>query len=202
MPPGDVQLLFRVNTLGEERYQEIGDLDLGDVVGAAGTLMRTRSGEVTVEVAGLDLLAKALHPLPEKWHGLQDVELRHRRRYLDLITNERRREVFQVRTRTAHALRRFLDDRGFLEVETPTLTPSYGGALARPFTTHHNALDFDFYLRIATELYLKRLIVGGLERVYEIGRVFRNEGVSTKHNPEYTLLEVYRPTPTTGTSWP
>jgi lysyl-tRNA synthetase class 2 len=189
---GRVQLLCRANTLGPEPYEAVGELDLGDLVGAAGTLIRTRAGEVTVEVAEVTLLAKALHPLPEKWHGLQDVELRYRRRYLDLITNERSREVFRVRSNTVSAMRRFLDDRGFLEVETPTLTALYGGALARPFTTHHNALDFDFYLRIATELYLKRLIVGGIERVYEIGRVFRNEGVSTKHNPEYTLLEVYQ----------
>ncbi len=189
---GRIQLLFRANTLGEEGYARLDTLDLGDLVGAGGTLIRTRAGEVTVEVQEVALLAKALRPLPEKWHGLRDVEVRYRQRYLDLISNEQTRTVFQVRSRTVSSLRRFLDGRGFLEVETPTLTPIYGGALARPFVTHHNALDFDFYLRIATELYLKRLVVGGLERVYEIGRVFRNEGISTRHNPEYTLLEVYQ----------
>jgi lysyl-tRNA synthetase class 2 len=189
---GRVQLLFRLNELGEERYQEAGELDLGDIVGAEGRVLRTRSGEITVEVTSFALLAKALRPLPEKWHGLRDVEIRYRQRYLDLIVTDEARRIFEARSKVVSSFRRFLDGRGFLEVETPTMQSVAGGALARPFTTHHNALDLDFYLRIATELYLKRLVVGGMERVYEIGRVFRNEGVSTKHNPEYTLLEVYQ----------
>lgn len=189
---GRVQLLFRLNELGEERYQEAGELDLGDIAGAAGRVLRTRSGEVTVEVTQFALLAKALRPLPEKWHGLRDVEIRYRQRYLDLIVTEEARRIFEVRSKVVSSFRRLLDGRDFLEVETPTMQSVAGGALARPFLTHHNALNYDFYLRIATELYLKRLVVGGMERVYEIGRVFRNEGVSTKHNPEYTLLEVYQ----------
>ncbi len=189
---GTVQLLFRVDQLGEERYGQLGDLDDGDILGVEGSVCRTRTGEVTVAVAEWTLLAKALRPPPEKWHGLRDVELRYRRRYLDLLANEETRRVFEVRSRLIASIRRFLDERGFLEVETPTMQSVAGGALARPFITHHNALDIDLYLRIATELHLKRLVVGGMERVYEIGRVFRNEGVSTQHNPEYTLLEVYQ----------
>jgi lysyl-tRNA synthetase class 2 len=188
---GRVQILFRLDDVGGERYAELGDLDLGDIVGIAGTLIRTRTGEITVQAHDVTFLAKALRPLPEKWHGLQDVEIRYRQRYLDLMTSERSRWVFEVRSRAIASVRRFYDARGYMEVETPILTPMYGGALARPFVTHHNALDRDFYLRIATELYLKRLIIGGLEKVYEIGRVFRNEGISTQHNPEYTLLESY-----------
>jgi len=167
------------------------NLDVGDFVGAEGTLFRTRTGEVTLEVRHLVLLAKALRPLPEKWHGLTDVEKRYRQRYLDLITSEEVRWVFLTRSRIIAAMRRFLDNRGFVEVETPALQPIYGGAAARPFITHHHALDQDLYLRIATELYLKRLIVGGLEKVYEIGKDFRNEGISTKHNPEFTMMESY-----------
>jgi len=189
---GTIQLLFRVNQLGEEQYATLGELDDGDLIGAEGEVMETRSGEITVSVSGYILLAKALRPLPEKWHGLRDVELRYRRRYLDLISNEDARRVFEVRSRVIGSIRRFLDERGFLEVETPVMQAVAGGALARPFITHHNALGIDLHLRIATELYLKRLVVGGIDRVYEIGRVFRNEGMSTQHNPEYTLLEAYQ----------
>lgn len=188
---GRVQVLFRLDDMGKEKYAEAGDMDLGDIVGVAGTLIRTQAGEVTIQADDVTLLAKALRPLPEKWHGLQDVEIRYRQRYLDLLTSERSRWVFEVRSKVIASLRRLFDARGYQEVETPVLTPQYGGALARPFVTHHNALDRDFYLRIATELYLKRLIIGGVEKVYEIGRVFRNEGMSTQHNPEYTLLESY-----------
>ncbi len=187
-----IQLLFRVDQLGEERYRGLDDLDDGDIVGAEGEVMKTRAGEITVAATGFVLLAKALRPPPEKWHGLRDVEIRYRRRYLDLIANEQTRRTFEVRSRLIASIRRFLDERGFLEVETPMMQSVAGGALARPFVTHHNALDTDLHLRIATELHLKRLVVGGMERVYEIGRVFRNEGVSTQHNPEYTLLEAYQ----------
>ncbi len=166
-------------------------LDLGDLIGVEGPLFVTRMGELTLEARGLTLLAKSLRPLPEKWHGLQDVELRHRRRYVDLIVNPAVRQVFLLRSRTVAALRRLLDERGYLEVETPMMQPIYGGAAARPFGTHLNSLDLDLFLRIAPELYLKRLLVGGLERVYEIGRNFRNEGLSTRHNPEFTMLEAY-----------
>ena len=189
---GRIQLLFKLDRLGEDQYHGLADLDTGDLVGASGTVLRTRTGEVTVEVGSYALLAKSLRPQPEKWHGLKDIEIRYRQRYLDLIANQDSRRIFLVRTGVVSSIRRFLDSRGFLEVETPLLQPIPGGALARPFITHHNALDFDFYLRIATELYLKRLIVGGLEKVYEIGRVLRNEGISTSHNPEYTLLELYQ----------
>jgi lysyl-tRNA synthetase class 2 len=189
---GGIQLLLRVNQLGEERYEALADLDDGDLIGAEGEVMRTRTGEVTVGVQSYRLLAKALRPLPEKWHGLRDVEVRYRQRYLDLIANEGSRQVFVIRSKVVSALRRYLEERGFLEVETPMMQPIPGGALARPFVTYHNALEMDFYLRIAPELYLKRLVVGGLERVYEIGRVFRNEGISTRHNPEFTMLEAYQ----------
>jgi lysyl-tRNA synthetase class 2 len=189
---GTIQLLFRVDQLGQEQYGRLDELDDGDIIGAEGAVMRTRAGEVTVAATGFTLLAKALRPPPEKWHGLRDVEIRYRRRHLDLISNEETRRVFQVRSRVIGSIRRFLDERGFLEVETPMMQSVAGGALARPFTTHHNALNIDLFLRIATELHLKRLVVGGMERVYEIGRVFRNEGVSTQHNPEYTLLEAYQ----------
>jgi lysyl-tRNA synthetase class 2 len=189
---GDVQLLFRVNQLGEAGYEALGELDDGDLIGAEGEVLRTRTGEVTVGVQSYRLLAKALRSLPEKWHGLRDVEIRHRQRYLDLISNEESRQAFLVRSKVVRSLRRYLDERGFLEVETPMMQQIPGGALARPFVTHHNTLDIDVYLRIAPELYLKRLVVGGFERVYEIGRVFRNEGISTKHNPEFTMLEAYQ----------
>jgi lysyl-tRNA synthetase class 2 len=189
---GRIQALFRINQLGEDKYREALELEGGDIVGVEGEVLRTRAGEVTVEARDFALLAKALRPLPEKWHGLRDVEVRYRQRYLDLIVNEEARGVLVVRSKVVAALRRFLDELGFLEVETPMMQPVPGGALARPFVTHHNALDIDLYLRIAPELYLKRLVVGGLEKVYEIGRVFRNEGISTRHNPEFTMLEAYQ----------
>jgi lysyl-tRNA synthetase class 2 len=190
---GKIQADLRQDVLGDESYRAFVDLvDIGDFVGVSGTLFRTRSGEITVQARQYVFLAKALRPLPEKWHGLQDVEVRYRQRYLDLMVNAPVREVFRLRSRVVAAIRRFLDERDFLEVETPVLQPSAGGAAAKPFVTHHHALDRDLYLRIATELHLKRLIVGGFDRVYEIGPVFRNEGVSTKHNPEYTLLECYQ----------
>lgn len=189
---GRLQLYLRRDVMGDEAYGfATKNLDLGDIVGAEGVLFVTRTGEITLEVRSLQLLAKALRPLPEKWHGLTDVEKRYRQRYLDLIASDEVRDVFIKRSRIIAAMRRFLDNRGFIEVETPALQPIYGGAAARPFTTYHNALDQTLYLRIATELYLKRLIVGGLDRVYEIGKDFRNEGISTKHNPEFTMMESY-----------
>jgi len=189
---GRLQLYLKQDILGPEAYSQFRDLvDLGDFVSATGRLFRTRTGEITLEVASFAMLTKTLRPLPEKWHGLSDVEARYRQRYLDLITNEDARRTFQVRGKIVSAIRRFLDDRGFAEVETPVLQPLYGGTTARPFRTYYNALDREFYLRIATELYLKRLIVGGMDKVYEIGRVFRNEGVDFKHNPEFSLLETY-----------
>jgi lysyl-tRNA synthetase class 2 len=187
---GKIQLHARKDVLGES-YDPLIELDLGDLVGIEGTPFRTRRGELSLRVDAWTLLSKSLRPPPEKYHGLADVELRYRHRELDLIASEETRALFMLRTRVVAAVRRFLDDRGFLEVETPVLQPLYGGALARPFTTHHNALNRDLYLRIATELYLKRLIVGGLEKVYELGKNFRNEGVSHKHNPEFTMLETY-----------
>jgi lysyl-tRNA synthetase class 2 len=190
---GRIQIYLRQDILGEEAYEFFRqDFDIGDFIGVTGHLFRTRSGEVTLEVGDFKMLAKSLHPLPEKWHGLKDMETRYRQRYLDLIANEEVREIFAIRARIVSALRRFLDERGFLEVETPVLQPIYGGAAARPFITHHNILDQDLYLRISDELYLKRLIIGGYERVYEIGKDFRNEGVSHKHNPEFTQLEFYQ----------
>ncbi len=190
---GKIQADLRQDVLGDESYQAFVDLvDIGDFVGVSGTLFRTRSGEITVQARQYAFLAKALRPPPEKWHGVQDVEVRYRQRYLDLMANAAVRDIFRLRSRVVAAIRRFLDERGFLEVETPVLQPSAGGAAAKPFVTHHHALDRDLYLRIATELHLKRLIIGGLDRVYEMGPVFRNEGVSTKHNPEYTLLECYQ----------
>jgi len=190
---GRIQLYLRRDHVGEAAYASfLKDFDLGDFVGVEGSLFRTRTGEVTVDVRSLQMLAKTLRPLPEKWHGLTDVEMRYRQRYLDLLVNEDARRTFVTRTRIVSAVRRYLDQRGFLEVETPVLQPVYGGAAARPFVTHHNELDADLYLRIADELYLKRLVIGGLERVYEIGHDFRNEGVSTRHNPEFTQIEVYQ----------
>jgi lysyl-tRNA synthetase class 2 len=188
---GRIQLQARVDELGPEGMDRLLSLDLGDLIGVDGVAFISRRGELTLRVQEFTLLAKSLRPPPEKHHGLTDVETRFRRRELDLIANEEARELFIVRARVISAVRRFLDAEGFIEVETPVLQPLYGGALARPFTTHHNALDREFYLRIATELYLKRLIVGGLERVYEIGKDFRNEGVDTTHNPEFTMLEWY-----------
>jgi lysyl-tRNA synthetase class 2 len=188
---GAIQIFLQHSSLGEV-YDEFKSWDIGDVVGAEGTLFRTKTGELSVRVERLALLTKSLRPLPDKWHGIADTELRYRRRYVDLIMNEDSRRVFETRSRIVRYLRAFLDARGFLEVETPMLHPIPGGAAARPFKTHHNALDADMYLRIAPELYLKRLTVGGFERVYEINRNFRNEGVSTQHNPEFTMLELYQ----------
>jgi lysyl-tRNA synthetase class 2 len=187
---GDLQLLAAADALGKA-YEAVCDLDLGDIVGAEGTMLRTRRGELSLRVVSLTLLAKSLRPLPEKFHGLHDVELRYRKRYLDTIVNDDSRAVFVKRARIVSAIRSFLDVRGFIEVETPILQPLYGGAMARPFITHHNELERDLYLRIAVELYLKRLIIGGIDKVYEIGKDFRNEGVSFKHNPEFTMLETY-----------
>ena len=187
-----LQIYVRLEAVGERDFQLYKLLDLGDLVGVEGYLFRTRTGELTVHAERLQFLAKALLPLPEKWHGLTDVEIRYRQRYLDLMVNEESRRVFERRHRLVRALRDFLDAEGYLEVETPMMQPLAGGAMARPFVTHHNALDLDLYLRIAPELYLKRLIVGGLDRVYEINRNFRNEGISTQHNPEFTMLEFYQ----------
>jgi lysyl-tRNA synthetase class 2 len=187
---GQLQLFLQANALGEA-YDAFKGYDVGDILGAEGDLFRTRTGELSVRVARLTLLAKSLRPLPDKWHGLVDTELRYRRRYVDLIVNERSREIFRLRTRTLRYLRDYLDALGFMEVETPMMQPLAGGASARPFVTRHNALDQTMYLRIAPELYLKRLVVGGFERVYEINRNFRNEGLSTRHNPEFTMLELY-----------
>jgi lysyl-tRNA synthetase class 2 len=188
---GAIQLFLQQQSLGGS-YDEFKGWDLGDVIGAQGTLFKTRTGELSIKVERAQLLSKSLRPLPDKWHGIADTELRYRRRYVDLIVNEESRRVFQMRSAIVRHLRAFLDARGFLEVETPMLHPIPGGAAARPFRTHHNALDVDMYLRIAPELYLKRLTVGGFERVYEINRNFRNEGVSTQHNPEFTMLELYQ----------
>jgi len=189
---GKIQLLFQdIDRFEKKDLELFNDLDIGDIIGVEGNLLRTKTGEPTVRVGDFDLLAKSLQPLPEKWHGLSDVDKRYRQRYLDLIASTEVREVFRVRSQIITALRQFLDQRGFIEVETPVLQPSAGGALARPFVTHHHSLDQDFYLRIAPELHLKRLIIGGFDRVYELGRIFRNEGISTKHNPEFTMLESY-----------
>ncbi|HEX2496740.1 MAG TPA: amino acid--tRNA ligase-related protein, partial [Gaiellaceae bacterium] len=188
---GKLQVHAQRDVLGEESFDTLTSLDLGDVIGVDGTAFKSRRGELSLRASGWTLLAKSLLAPPEKFHGLDDVETRYRHRELDLLANEDTRALFILRSRVVRAIRRWLDERGFLEVETPILQPLYGGALARPFVTHHNALDRDFFLRIADELYLKRLIVGGLERVYEIGKDFRNEGVSHKHNPEFTMLEWY-----------
>jgi lysyl-tRNA synthetase class 2 len=188
---GRIQLYARSDQLGDD-YTLFTELDLGDFIGVTGEMMRTRTGELTIAVKAFTFLAKSLRPLPEKWHGLKDVETRYRQRYVDLVVNPESRAIFLLRSRIVQAIRAFLDARGFIEVETPMMHPIPGGAIARPFKTHHNALDLDLYLRIAPELYLKRLVVGGFERVYEISRVFRNEGVSTRHNPEFTILEFYQ----------
>ena len=188
---GKIQLILRQDVLGDEGYGEFGELDIGDWIGAAGEVARSRRGELSIAVESFELLSKSLRPLPEKWHGLKDREQRYRQRYLDLLMNEEARGVLKARTRVVAEVRRFLDERGFLEVETPMLHPIPGGATARPFVTHHNALGMDLYLRIAPELYLKRLLVGGYDRVYELNRNFRNEGISSRHNPEFTMLEAY-----------
>lgn len=189
---GKIQLSFRYDILGKENYEFLRELDIGDIIGAEGKLFQTRTGEPTLEVSQFTMLCKSLRSLPEKWHGLTDTEKRYRQRYLDLIANEQSRNIFILRSKCIAAIRTFLDKRGFIEVETPILQPHAGGALARPFVTHHNALDQDLYLRIALELHLKRLVVGGFDRVYEMGRAFRNEGISVRHNPEFTLLECYQ----------
>ncbi|MDX1999805.1 MAG: lysine--tRNA ligase [Thermoanaerobaculia bacterium] len=188
---GRIQLFIRLNQLSEAGKAVLERVDLGDYLGATGRLIRTKTGELSLDVRELVMLAKALRPLPEKWHGLADVEARYRMRYLDLVANPESRLVFEARAKIVSGIRRFLDARGFLEVETPMMQPMAGGAVARPFVTHHNTLDLELYLRIAPELYLKRLLVGGLHRVYEINRNFRNEGISTQHNPEFTMLEFY-----------
>ncbi|ASS76967.1 lysine--tRNA ligase [Tumebacillus algifaecis] len=188
---GRVQIYVKKDTVGEESYDLFDKMDIGDFVAVEGTIFKTNKGEVSVNVSALELMSKALRPLPDKHAGLKDVEQRYRQRYVDLIVNPDVRETFVMRSKIIQAMRHFFDGQGFLEVETPTMHAIAGGAAARPFITHHNALDMELYMRIALELHLKRLIVGGLERVYEIGRVFRNEGVSTRHNPEFTMMELY-----------
>ena len=189
---GKIQLCFRYNLLGRENYEFLQEVDIGDIIGAKGKLFRTNTGETTLKVSNFTMLCKSLCPLPEKWHRLADVEKRYRQRYLDLISNEDVRTIFTLRSQIITEIRRFLNSHGFIEVETPVLQPQAGGAAARPFITHHQALNENLYLRIALELHLKRLIVGGFDKVYEMGRVFRNEGISIKHNPEFTLLECYQ----------
>jgi lysyl-tRNA synthetase class 2 len=188
---GKIQLLFQTANYNPAELELFKELDIGDIIGVKGTVLRTRTGEPTISVTNFTLLSKSLRPLPEKWHGLSDVEIRYRQRYIDLIANNEVKDVFKARSRIITAMRQFLDGRGFIEVETPMLQASAGGALAAPFITHHNTFDRDFYLRIATELHLKRLIVGGFDKVYEIGRDFRNEGFDTDHHPEFTMLESY-----------
>ncbi len=189
---GAIQIYFKLDILGAEKYSQFKLLDIGDIIGLRGQVFKTKRGELTVRVEEFDLLSKSLRPLPEKFHGLKDVEIRYRQRYLDLIVNPEVRETFLKRTAIIQAMRKYLDERNFIEVETPILTTIAGGAAARPFITHHNTLDVDLYLRIATELNLKRLIVGGFERVYEIGKNFRNEGMDIRHNPEFTSVEIYQ----------
>jgi lysyl-tRNA synthetase, class II len=188
---GQIQVYVRVDAIGAEAYEVFDSSDLGDIIGVTGTLFKTKVGELSVKVQNYTFLTKALRPLPDKFHGLKDVEQRYRQRYLDLIVSQESRETFITRSKIIQSMRRYLDDNGYLEVETPMMHSIAGGASARPFITHHNALDMELYMRIAIELHLKRLIVGGLEKVYEIGRVFRNEGVSTRHNPEFTMIELY-----------
>src|SRR3990170_731560 len=189
---GKIQIYIKFDKVGTEKFELSKLLDLGDIIGVDGVLFKTRTGEITIYADEFTILTKSLLTPPEKWHGLKDVELRHRQRYVDLFTNTEVMETFLKRIKILKHIRRFLDDRGFVEVETPMMQPIPGGAVARPFITHHNALDIDLYLRIAPELYLKRLLVGGMERVYEINRNFRNEGISTRHNPEFTMLEAYQ----------
>ena len=188
---GRIQVMATSNAIGEDQLERLVRLDLGDLVGVCGPLIRTRRGELSIALQSYEILAKSFRPPPDKHHGLKDPETRYRQRYADLIASSEVRDVFITRAKVIAGVRRFLDDRGFIEVETPVLQPIYGGAAARPFVTHHNTLDRDFFLRIATELYLKRCIVGGLEKVYELGKDFRNEGISFKHNPEFTMLETY-----------
>lgn len=188
---GKIQIYVRKDAVEERLYEAFDLLDIGDIIGVTGEVFKTKTGETTVKATGLDVLTKSLYPLPDKFHGLKDVELRYRQRYVDLIMSESVKETFITRSRIIQSIRRYLDTNGYLEVETPTLHAIAGGAAARPFVTHHNALDMQLFMRIAIELHLKRLIVGGMEKVYEIGRVYRNEGTSTRHNPEFTLLELY-----------
>lgn len=189
---GKLQLYVKIDNVGEEKLKFFKSLDLGDIIGVEGEVFKTKTGEISLMVKDFTLLTKSLRPLPEKWHGLKDPDLRYRQRYVDLIMNQDVRDTFFKRTEIIKAIRKFLDNRDYIEVETPVLSPIAGGAAARPFITHHNTLDIDMYLRIATELYLKRLIVGGFERVYEIGKNFRNEGISIRHNPEFTMIELYQ----------
>lgn len=189
---GRIQIYFKIDVLGEEKYAQFRLLDIGDIIGIEGRVFLTQRGEMTIKVENFELLAKSLRTLPEKFHGLKDIELRYRQRYLDLIMNPDVRETFVKRTKIIQAIRHFLDEKNFLEVETPVMSTIAGGAAARPFITHHNSLDIDLYLRIATELNLKRLVVGGFERVYEMGRIFRNEGLDNRHNPEFTSIEFYQ----------
>lgn len=189
---GQIQIYVRLNDVGEKNYEIFSLLDIGDIVGVTGEVFRTRRGEETIAVKELHLLAKALRPLPEKWHGLTNVDLRYRQRHLDLIVNPEVKRTFILRSKIVQEIRNYLNDQGFLEVETPVMHTIAGGAAAKPFITHHNALDMQLYLRIATELHLKRLIIGGMDKVYELGRIFRNEGVSTRHNPEFTTVEIYQ----------
>jgi len=189
---GRLQIYARLDSLGEENYKLFKLLDVGDIIGVRGRVFKTHTGEITIHAEGITLLAKSLLPLPEKWHGLKDTEVRYRQRYLDLIANESSFKLALLRSKTVQKVREYLNEHGFMEVETPMMHPVPGGAAAKPFITHHNALDIDLYLRIAPELYLKRLLVGGMDKIYELGRVFRNEGISTKHNPEFTMLEVYQ----------
>jgi len=186
-----IQLYVRKDEIGEASYEIFKTVDIGDIIGVTGVMFKTNVGELSIQATKFELLSKSLRPLPEKYHGLQDIELRYRKRYLDLITNNESKETFIKRSKIIQLMRQYLNERGFLEVETPMLHTIPGGAAARPFETHHNALDMELYMRIAIELHLKRLIVGGLEKVYEIGRVFRNEGISTRHNPEFTMIELY-----------
>lgn len=188
---GQIQIYVRKDAVGEDAYDIFKKIDLGDIVGVTGDIFRTNTGELSVKAEEFQLLSKSLRPLPEKYHGLKDVEQRYRQRYLDLITNMDSKQTFILRSKIIQSMRKYLNNNGYLEVETPMMHSIPGGAAARPFITHHNALDIDLYMRIAIELHLKRLIVGGLEKVYEIGRVFRNEGVSTRHNPEFTMIELY-----------
>jgi len=189
---GKIQVYIKKDTIGEKVFSLFRRLDIGDIISVAGKVFKTKTGELTVEAYEIQLLSKAMRPLPEKWHGLTDIETRYRQRHLDLIVNPQVKEVFYTRSRILQLIRKFMEKRDFLEVETPMMQPMAGGAMARPFKTHHNALGMDFYLRIAPELYLKRLVVGGMERIYEINRSFRNEGISTFHNPEFTMMEFYQ----------
>ncbi len=189
---GQIQLYTRIDAVTEQEFSDLRKFDIGDIIGAAGYVFTTKTGEISVHVQSLTLLAKSLRPLPEKFHGMTNTELKYRQRYVDLIVSDESRRNFEIRSRFISYVRRFLDGRGYMEVETPVLNTISGGATARPFITHHNTLDMDLYLRIATELNLKRLIVGGIERVYEIGRIFRNEGMDTRHNPEFTSVELYQ----------